>query len=594
MKNILILTLGAILMLSAAIFSGCTKDVEEATVKVESVELSATLKAGVDILVGQTLDVDADVTILPANATNQKRDYKSADITVAMVSAKGIITANGAGTTTITVIAEGKTSAFDVTVISPTPDDVRVESVTIDPTLKDGADLVVEGTLNIADKVTFTPENATYPTKSYSSSDTNIATISIDGTITAKAVGTTTITATVDGRSDTFVLTVTPIRVVSIELDAAIKAGVELNTGKTIEIAGKVTVTPANASDKTEAYSSSDTGVATVSASGKVTAIAAGTSTITMTIDGKSDSFVVTVTDVVEVPTVSIAFTSLDIPVGATNRIWQHITVTPEVASLKEKPIVFSSSNEAVATVDEYGVIITKSAGNAIITVALKDDAQTNATLNVKVVAATYYERKAALGAAADWSLTTINTLVSGQKTDAAFDGAWGDSNSDAAANMFGVSRPKPTSADTPVSFTVDMKEQKVVNVFKIIHRSGPNTNMAVRFFGFDEILGSNDGTNFTTIATNVEVADAISPVKLSISETTFTNATPYQYIKFLITTPAFCFINGWANYPGVDKLLNADRTIATDTSWNNGIISSKSDGAGGSLQLQELYLGHY
>ncbi|GAX06814.1 hypothetical protein IWT25_02161 [Secundilactobacillus pentosiphilus] len=58
-----------------------------------------------------------------------------------------------------------------------------------------------------------------------------------------------------------------------------------------------VTVAPDNATDKTATFSSSDETVATVDATGLVKAVKAGTATITATLDGKTDTTAVTVTD---------------------------------------------------------------------------------------------------------------------------------------------------------------------------------------------------------------------------------------------------------------------------------------------------------
>lgn len=59
------------------------------------------------------------------------------------------------------------------------------------------------------------------------------------------------------------------------------------------------TVTPADAEDKSVRFSSSDTAFATVTpVQGKVTAVAAGTSTITVTtVNGKTATCEVTVTE---------------------------------------------------------------------------------------------------------------------------------------------------------------------------------------------------------------------------------------------------------------------------------------------------------
>ena len=125
---------------------------------------------------------------------------------------------------------------------------------------------------------------------SWSSSDEGIATVS-NGTITAIAAGTATITVTAEGVSDTAtVVVVQPVESVTIAPKTA-----TLEIGETQQLA--TTVSPSNASNSSVSYESSATGVASVNSSGLVTAIAAGTATITVTTtDGnKTDTSVITV-----------------------------------------------------------------------------------------------------------------------------------------------------------------------------------------------------------------------------------------------------------------------------------------------------------
>ncbi|WP_159723166.1 Ig-like domain-containing protein [Enterococcus sp. CSURQ0835] len=82
-----------------------------------------------------------------------------------------------------------------------------------------------------------------------------------------------------------------PIAVSALKLDQA-TASVEV--GKTVTL--KATVEPANATDKTVKFASSDAKIATVDGAGVVTAVAAGTADITATAGGKSAKCAVTVT----------------------------------------------------------------------------------------------------------------------------------------------------------------------------------------------------------------------------------------------------------------------------------------------------------
>lgn len=86
------------------------------------------------------------------------------------------------------------------------------------------------------------------------------------------------------------------VQATAFEFDASLKAGASLKFGQTLDLTGKYTITPSNTTSKTVVFSSSDVTVASVSSTGLVTALSEGTTTITGSIDGKSDSFNLTVT----------------------------------------------------------------------------------------------------------------------------------------------------------------------------------------------------------------------------------------------------------------------------------------------------------
>ena len=147
---------------------------------------------------------------------------------------------------------------------------------------------------------TITPSNATNQNVTWESSDSNgIVTISPDtadsknATITATGAGTTTIKATVDGKSAECSVTVkapTTIPVTGVSLN---KASTTLTVGDTETLTA--TVAPEDATNKAVTWSSNDSTVATVDESGKVTAVAPGEATITVTTEDGSKTATCTV-----------------------------------------------------------------------------------------------------------------------------------------------------------------------------------------------------------------------------------------------------------------------------------------------------------
>ncbi|MGN0443692.1 MAG: Ig-like domain-containing protein [Acutalibacteraceae bacterium] len=174
------------------------------------------------------------------------------------------------------------------------------------------------------------------------------------------------------------------VSVTGITLDYEEKA---MQVGDTITLIARIA--PADASNKTVVWTSSNTDVAYVS-NGKVTAKGAGTSTITAkTADGSFTAVCrLTVTQeaplVINVTGVTLDKTSLSITAGSTATL--SATVSPSNAT--DKSVTWSSSNAAVASIDADGKITALKAGNVIITVKTTDGAKT-ATCKLTVTSAT-------------------------------------------------------------------------------------------------------------------------------------------------------------------------------------------------------------
>ncbi len=167
----------------------------------------------------------------------------------------------------------------------PTPTTVPVTGVTITNCV---SSLKVGQTGTIVWSVS--PNNATDKSVTFTSSNTSVATVSSTGVVTANAVGSAVITVkTTDGNyTDTCNVTVTNddeptiVPVSSVSITNCVQA---LTIGETNTI-GWV-INPSNATNKNVTITSSDTNVATVDNTGKVTARATGVSTITVrTVDG--------------------------------------------------------------------------------------------------------------------------------------------------------------------------------------------------------------------------------------------------------------------------------------------------------------------
>jgi uncharacterized protein YjdB len=128
-------------------------------------------------------------------------------------------------------------------------------------------------------------------------------------------------------------------------------------------------ITPTNASNKTLTYLSSNSNIATVSASGLVTGQTAGTTVITVTTDdGKFTKTLSIIVTPITVTGVVISGTS-SIAVGGTTQL----TATVQPVTATNKSVTFTSSNPAIATVSTVGIVRGISAGSVIITATTVD-----------------------------------------------------------------------------------------------------------------------------------------------------------------------------------------------------------------------------
>ena len=135
--------------------------------------------------------------------------------------------------------------------------------------------------------------------------------------------------------------------------------------------------------NKRVAFSSSNTGIATVTAEGSVIAIAVGSATISGTADGKSASVPVTVTP--EQAT-SVTVNPSAVTLRRTNtRQLSAIARTAQSVVIAGRTFRWSSSNSAIVSVDANGLITAVGVGNAVIT-AETDQVTGRAEVNVTEV----------------------------------------------------------------------------------------------------------------------------------------------------------------------------------------------------------------
>jgi uncharacterized protein YjdB len=231
--------------------------------------------------------------------------------------------------------------------------------------------------------VSYEPTGKAREGVTWKSSNTAVATVAADGTITAKAVGTADITATATYGGKTAVCTVTVKPApTAIKLTAPSAAGITMGVSETVQCTTALTPSDAYA---ILSWSSGDTSVVAVNGSGLLTAKAVSQKdstgkeipvTITVkTHNGKSATCALTVKTA---PTsVTLNYTAAKIGVGETLDL--NATLNSGAGSIVR---TYTSSNAAVATAP--GSILTGiSPGTATITVATYNGKTTACTVTV-------------------------------------------------------------------------------------------------------------------------------------------------------------------------------------------------------------------
>ncbi|RRD63122.1 Ig-like domain-containing protein [Tannerella forsythia] len=286
-------------------------------------------------------------TITPTDADIQTVTWESSEQTVATVNNQGLVTAVAPGKAMITVKTDdgGFTATCEV-IVTQAP--VPVKSVSLD---------VNSLTLEKGDKkkltATVLPSEADNKGITWHSSEQKVATVNEQGLVTAVAKGQTKITVKTDDGGFTAICEVTvtdPFAVTGVTLD---ETELILSQGQTKKLTA--TVTPPEAKNKNVTWRSSSKAIATVNDQGLVTAVAKGKTKITVkTDDGEFTAICeVTVTDPFAVTGVTLDETELVLSQGQTKKL--TATVTPPEA--KNKKVAWRSSNKAIATVNDQGLV---------------------------------------------------------------------------------------------------------------------------------------------------------------------------------------------------------------------------------------------
>ena len=348
------------------------------------------------LAVGESITLTA--TVSPDNATNKSVTWSSDNEAVAKVGATtGKVTAEGVGEATITVTTAngGKTASYKITVHVP------VESITLD---KESATLFIGDTLTLT--ATVTPDTATDKSITWTSSNGTVATVDQNGKVTAKSVGTATITAKAGEQSANCTITVKQkVAATGVEI---LNAPETLDYGTPLKLEAKVI--PDTATNQEVSWSSSKDSIATIDKDGNVKTVGEGDVAFTVkTEDGGHEASctikIVKTGEEVAVTGVSLDKSTLKLNKGARGKL----TATVEPTNATNPAVSWSSSKPEVATVDGEGNVSAVGGGTATITVTTVEGGFTatcEVTVNVPVNGVSLDKEKAEMPVSGTLQLT--------------------------------------------------------------------------------------------------------------------------------------------------------------------------------------------
>jgi uncharacterized protein YjdB len=324
------------------------------------------------LTVGDTMLVQA----YPKTASGQIRgdaavQWSSANQAIAQVTPRGqnvLVRAQSAGTVEVLALSEGKEGRVTVSVVEA---QLPVASLQI----ADGADSVLIGqsvrfnaVARAADGTVIGGRRVTWQVN-----DLTLGTIAgpDDGSymvLTAHRAGTVTLTASVEGRLVQRAVRLTPAvqtPVHSIMFDPP-QGVISLYTSDTHVLRVRAyAIDGAELTGRTVSFRSADSTVATVDATGRVTARAVGNTDVIATVEGKTAAVAIDVRS---------RITRIDVtPFGPSKlAVGDEVTVQATArdanGGVLQLPITWRSSNEPVATVDASGRVTARAAGYATIT----------------------------------------------------------------------------------------------------------------------------------------------------------------------------------------------------------------------------------
>jgi len=336
--------------------------------------------SGASIAVGKTQQLKATGTYSDGSSKDVSSNLKwsSSAPNFATVNNSGMATAVAAGQTKVTATSGAVTGSTTLSVTD------NLLSIAISSS---GTSVDVAGTLQLTALGTYQDDKPAQPIKnvSWTSSASNIASVSSGGLVTGVKGGTATITASAGAIAQAITITVVPV-LKSISVTTANNAS-STNVGSSLQFHATANYNDGSSLDITgkAVWTSSATNVATVSSSGLLTGLKGGAVTITASLGSFSNSLQISVVAVLQ--SISLSPVGPAIVVGSTQQFSALGSYNDGTAQDLTAKAQWSSSDTTKASLSSTGLATAAAAGPTTVLVTYQG---VTATTALNVVSKTY------------------------------------------------------------------------------------------------------------------------------------------------------------------------------------------------------------